>query len=302
MPSITKYVESLLDKVVFAKYNDLLTLKQELWLSRYELLRRKKSRPWTIDQIKFAILSLKNNKTRDPHGWLNETFKDCCPRVNSPPTITNNSPPKIGQEESNDLIVSIYHLMNGIKDSFHIPKFMMYENITSLFKNKGSRLKLENDRGIFILPVLKKILDKLIYFDYYESINKNMSDSNIGARKHQNVRNHLFVIYGIINSVVKNKTEGIHLQIYDLVKAFDKIWLEDSCNELFETIDDEKDDKLALLYKSNEKNLVMVKTPVGNTKRVNIERIVQQGGTWGPLKCSNTIDKIGKESKKRVEL
>ena len=77
--------------------------------------------------------------------------------------------------------------------------------------------------------------------------------------------------------------ESIHLQIYDLVKAFDKIWLEDSFNELFDTLDDDKkDDRLALLYKLNENHKILAKTPVGNTKRVEIDKIVQQGGTWAP--------------------
>ena len=38
--------------------------------------------------------------------------------------------------------------------------------------------------------------------------------------------------------------------IYDLVKAFDKLWLDDAFNELYDTVDaDYKDEKLALLYK-----------------------------------------------------
>ena len=32
---------------------------------------------------------------------------------------------------------------------------------------------------------------------------------------------------------------------------------------------------------------------VGQTERVNIKKIVMQGGKWGPLKCSNSMDKIG---------
>ena len=140
------------------------------------------------------------------------------------------------------------------------------------------------------------MLDKLIYNDLYEEIDREMSDSNIGARKAQNVRNHLFIIYGVINSVVKGEGDGIHLQIYDLVKAFDSLWLEDTSNDLYNTMKEEKrDDKLALLYKSNETNLVSVKTSVGYTDRINIPRIVQQGGTWGPLSCSNSIDSVGKQ-------
>ena len=55
-----------------------------------------------------------------------------------------------------------------------------------------------------------------------------------------------------------------------------------------------RNDKLALLYKANCENEVAVKTPVGQTERVNLPEIVMQGGTWGPLKCSNSLDKIGK--------
>ena len=45
----------------------------------------------------------------------------------------------------------------------------------------------------------------------------------------------------------------------------------------------------------NKKNLVSVKTAVGLTERTLIPKIVMQGGKWGPLKCSNTMDKIGKQ-------
>ena len=67
-------------------------------------------------------------------------------------------------------------------------------------------------------------------------------------------------------------------------------------NDLHDSVEETlQDDRLALIYKSNETNLVAVKTPVGMTKRVNIELITQQGGTWGPISCSNSIDKIGKQ-------
>ena len=35
---------------------------------------------------------------------------------------------------------------------------------------------------------------------------------------------------------------------------------------------------------------------------MNIPRIVQQGGTWGPALCSNTVDTIGKKCRDRGEL
>ena len=78
----------------------------------------------------------------------------------------------------------------------------MRQTITTLYKNKGSRFEMENERGIFILSILRKIFDKLIYNDKYKDIDSGMSDSNIGARREKNIKNHLFVVYGIINSIL----------------------------------------------------------------------------------------------------
>ena len=146
------------------------------------------------------------------------------------------------------------------------------------------------------------MLDKLIYLDKYPDLDTSMSDSNIGARKNKNVRNHLFIVYGVINSVINGGQGCIDIQIYDLIKAFDALWLEDCLNDIYDALPEKKrDDKLALLYQTNVNNLVAVNTAVGQTERVNMERIVQQGGSWGPMECSVSIDKIGKLCTERGE-
>ena len=45
--------------------------------------------------------------------------------------------------------------------------------------------------------------------------------------------------------------------------------------------------------------MVAVKTAVGMTRRVDMPYIVQQGGTWGPGLCSNTVDTLGKKCRDR---
>ena len=123
---------------------------------------------------------------------------------------------------------------------------------------------------------------------------------NIGARKGRNVKAHLFIVYGIINSVVNGEEDSVDIQIYDLEKAFDSLWLVDCMNDAFETLDkSNRDDKLVLLYESNKTNLVAINTAFGVTERVNIPQIVQQGGTWGPCLCSNSVDTIGKKLERR---
>ena len=124
-------------------------------------------------------------ESRDPSGLLNELFKS----------------PDIGK----DLEKAILKLVNGMKSQSYIPDPVKMSNITTIYKSSGSRHNLENDRGIFSLSVFRKIIDKLIYQEKYPLINKNMSNSNIGARKKRNIKNHLFIIYAIINYAIKVK-------------------------------------------------------------------------------------------------
>ena len=44
-----------------------------------------------------------------------------------------------------------------------------------------------------------------------------------------------------------------------------------------------------------------MKTPFGLTERITLSNIVMQGGKWGPLQCSNAMDKIGKKCIDRGE-
>ena len=120
-----------------------------------------------------------------------------------------------------------------------------------------------------------------------------MSDSNVGVLINKNIRNHLFVINGIINDVVTKKQEAIDIQILDYKQCYDSLWLQESINDLWDT--GVNDDKLALIAKANETVKVAVKTPFGLTDRVAMDEIVMQGEIFGPLCCSATIDTFGKK-------
>ena len=156
---------------------------------------------------------------------------------------------------------------------------------------------MDNQRGIFGLTLFKKVLDYLIFEEFYEDIDENMTDSNIGGRKRRMPKDHLFVLYGVMNSVFNGKEEDINVNIYDIEKAFDKLFLKESLNDMYDNLSESKrNDKLSLLYETNKITRVAIKTPFGLTKRENIEDILQQGGSLGPIKCSNSLDSIGKKS------
>ena len=269
------YQNRLKHRKMEEKYMDIYFLKTELWQTRLQNLRKIKTQPWSMNQLEAVLKNLKNNISMDPNGMVNETFKNGY----------------IGSDLKEALLI----FLNEVKSKQFIPHSMTLGNITTIYKSKGSRLDMNSDRGIFILTVLKKITEKLIYNDKYKDIDKNMSDSNIGSRKKRNIRDHLLIIHGVINSVIRGKEEPIDIQIYDLEKAFDALWLEDCLNDIIDSINPEnQNDKISLLYELNKVNNIAVKTGVGLTDRVNMPMLVQQGGTWGGTLCSNSIDTIGK--------
>ena len=55
----------------------------------------------------------------------------------------------------------------------------MKESIVTSISKSGSKFELKNERGIFKLSILLRI----IYNRKYAIIDSNMSDNNIGARK-----------------------------------------------------------------------------------------------------------------------
>ena len=85
-----------------------------------------------------------------------------------------------------------------------IPHCLKKASITILHKKKD-KLDLNNWRGIFVTSVLRAILMKMVYERTYQTVDKNMSDSQIGARKGKSVRNHLFVLNSVVSDVMSSK-------------------------------------------------------------------------------------------------
>ena len=55
-----------------------------------------------------------------------------------------------------DLVQSITVLMNRVKDQCFIPHLFTFKNVTAIYKNRGSKLDLDNDRGIMTTTVLRE--------------------------------------------------------------------------------------------------------------------------------------------------
>ena len=258
----------------------LKELKEELFEERLKIASEKKTKPWTMAHLESVLKGLKKNKARDPNGWANELFFNGI----------------AGQQ----LKLPLLHILNKMKETNEIPDFIRMADICTIYKGKGSKNELINDRGVFLVTIIRSILMRLIYMDFYKMLDESMSDAQVGARKGKNIRNHIWIVNGIISDVLSTKTKKpIDIQIFDFKQCFDSLWLKECMNDLYEA--GLNDDKFAILYNANSNVKIAIKTPVGITKRENIEDVIIQGDVLGPIFCSKQVETFSQECLEKSE-
>ena len=272
--ALETYAKRLQNRKIKDGLENLQKNKEDLCELRLQLARENKTADWTKKQLEKVLNYLKKNKSRDPFGYSNDIFK------------TN-----VAGENLKDAILI---LMNRIKNEQVYPQALEDCDITSIYKKKGNRNCFENYRGIFRVPVLRTILDRLIYNDEYASIDRNLTDSNVGARKNRNIRDNIFVLNAINNSVVNGTEEPIDIQVFDVEKCFDSLWVEECINDLYTA--GLTNDKLNLLYIENQNANIAIKSQNGKSTRKSIKNVIMQGTVWGSLMCTSTMEKLAQMS------
>ena len=268
------YVHRLRNRPIKTGFEQLKKMKTELFELRLKSSYQNKSLPWTMNNLDKALKSLKNGKARDPNGLVNEIFKEGV--------------------AGKDFKLSLLKLFNKMKKESFLPEFIKMADVVTIYKGKGEKNNLQNDRGIFLVTVFRSILMRLIYLDKYESLDQSMSDSQVGARKGKSVRNHIWVLNGIICDVLSSKKKlPIDVGIFDYRQCFDSLWLQECMNDIYKG--GIQDDKFALLYNINTHVNMAVKTPVGKSKRGVITNSIIQGDVFGPMMCGKQVDEIGQE-------
>ena len=153
------YQSRLSKREMDKQYKEMEGIKTYLFSIRMEVAKQKKSSPWNEEQLFKVLKDLKNGKCSDPLGMNYELFR----------------PENIGHNLFNSLLL----FCNQVKEDLTIIRPLKLANITSIFKRKGSRLDMSNDRGIFSVVKIRSIIDKLIYNEEYEGIDEKMSNSNV---------------------------------------------------------------------------------------------------------------------------
>ena len=106
------------------------------------------------------------------------------------------------------------------------------------------------------------------------------------------MRDNIFVLNAILNSIRKASNEPHDIQVYDVEQCFDAMWLEECINALYEA--GLQNDKLNLLFLTNSSTEVAIQISTGITDRATIMKIVMKGTVWAHMFCVVLLDKLGK--------
>ena len=88
-----------------------------------------------MKELEKVLNKLKEGKSRDPNGWVRDLFKN--------------------EVAGTQLKISLLMLMNKMKSEKYIPDFIRNADVTTIYKGKGDKFNLENDRGIFLVTTFR---------------------------------------------------------------------------------------------------------------------------------------------------
>ena len=191
------------------------------------------------------------------------------------------------------MLYSLVEMVYTINISKNLPSDWNKIWIRTLKKKKGTFKKLNNYRGIFFVPILSTIFEKLLKNRISDTLQQNISKFQNRGMKGKGVVDNLFILRGIINHANYLGKE-LWLTFYDIKKCFDSQWLEDCINSLWDL--GVKDDILCLIYLMNIKAAVTIKTPLGDTHPLFLSNLVKQGTVLGPVLNNCSLNKLSTDS------
>ena len=200
-------------------------------------------------EVKNAIMNKKNGKSTT--DWKNEMIK----------------------KGGNEMVKFIYPVIRAFWEEGISPKQWNFGLITNVFKGKGDRELMKNHRGITVSSAIGTIVEEIIYNRMTRLI--TFTQSQAGGRKGGSTTDHVFTLKNMI-SICKKEKRNLIITFYDVVKAYDKVDMQDMCYSMYKN---GVDGKLWRLMRAMNVDLTAkVKTKVGLTREIQRETGGKQGG------------------------
>ena len=177
-------------------------------------------------------------------------------------------------------------MFNQILEGQNIPNQWKEMAMKSIHK-KGSKLLMENRRGLFFTNILSKLFERVLENVTREEI--QMSQYQSGGQRKRGTCGNQIMMNAVINQSkrLKKKTNQYFADAY---KCFDRLWLKDCLVELWKAGMRERE--IQTIYEMNRLAKIEIRTPNGITKEILVMDIVRQGTIFGPKLCCISTENV----------
>ena len=155
-----------------------------------------------------------------------------------------------------------------------------------LDKGKSDKKDLSNKRFIHLKDDVPRLFGHIVTTAVKPTIMSNMPKNQIGTVPGHRAQENLFVVKSVIGVFEKWK-KAISIQFFDITKFFDKESLRDGLRELYKS--NMKGKLYRLLYLLNKDTRICVRTPVGDTEKVETREGLAQGSSEGAIASASNL-------------
>ena len=170
------------------------------------------------------------------------------------------------------------------------PKQWSMGIITNVWKGKGDRESMTNQRGITVSSSISTIAEEILT----DRIAKRtqFSQAQAGGRKGCSTTDHVFTLRNII-ALAKKERRNIIVTFYDVVKAYDQADMDDMCHSMYKS--GIKGKVWRLMKSINEGLRAKIKTKAGLTREISRVMGGKQGGKLMVTMFSKTMDNMAED-------
>ena len=189
----------------------------------------------------------------------------------------------------------LHKLFQKIYDTGKYPKEWAKSIIIPIHK-KGSKLILDNYRGISLLSVTSKVFTSIVNNRLYTWMEENMKicEEQAGFRRHFSTIDHIFTLYSMVNNRLHGQKKGkLYVAFIDFKKAFDTV----DRKVLWESMKEEGISTKMIKMIKGIYSIVTATVRYGNniSEDINCPVGVKQGCLLSPLLFSILINKVARK-------
>ena len=161
--------------------------------------------------LKFNKVSIDERKIKEILTKL-QTNKACGPD-NVGNTILKNLP---------TLSKSLHIVFQAALNKGCFPAYWKTSEVIPIFKDEN-RAMIEQYRPISLFCNVLKVLEKLIFNEFYEIVKPHLDNSQHGDRRHRSVVTQLLLFLDLLYKEIDDKENELYVLYVDFKKAFDSV-------------------------------------------------------------------------------